>query len=166
MIFKKKWYVVQYKSNSRIKAIVNLERQNIEVFCPLLEVSGILNNKFVKKKTNLFPGYFFISFNETFPWRKINSTYGVLKIICFGKSPSTIPNVIINKIKDECTNDVIKNKVNIVNGDSVRIKKGPFSNFVGQVLKIGANKRIWVILDLMKTTKNISTNLENLIKLT
>ena len=104
-------------------------------------MSGILNNKFVNKKTNLFPGYFFISFNKTFPWRKINSTYGVLKIICFGKSPSAIPNVIINKIKDECTNDVIKNKkVNIVNGDSVRIKKGHFQILLVKYLKLEQTK--------------------------
>lgn len=123
-------------------------------------------DKFVTKKINLFPGYFFVKFDETYHWRKVNSTYGVNKIVCFGNFPSAAPDLFIKKMQDECNYNFVNNENRLNIGDNVKIKKGPFSNLIGQIFKVRKNERIWILLDLITTTKNISSKANNLIIVT
>ena len=47
----------------------------------------------------LFPGYLFVEFNNKYNWLKINSTYGVSKIVQFGEKPIYVPIEFLKDLK-------------------------------------------------------------------
>ncbi len=96
----KKWFVAQIKPNSYNIANQNLLRQGFETFVAKMNVTTRKNNRFVAKNSYLFPGYIFVSFDPKLTnWTKINSTYGISKIISFNKRPAEIPSNLILELK-------------------------------------------------------------------
>jgi len=84
----KSWFILQYKPNAHRVALRNLQRQGFETFLPLHEVTQKKSTKFVLDVRPLFPGYMFVAFElESAPWRKINSTMGVLRLVSFDGQP-------------------------------------------------------------------------------
>ena len=82
----KKWFILQFKPNSHLLAKRNLHRQGFESFIPMLEITKHKYNRYVSELRPLFPGYMFVAFNpESGPWRQINCTTGVSKLVCFGR---------------------------------------------------------------------------------
>ena len=78
----KHWFLLQYKPNSHRLALRNLHRQGFETFLPMQDVTQRHSTKFVQQRRPLFPGYMFVSFAlDTAPWRKINSTVGVARLV-------------------------------------------------------------------------------------
>ena len=79
------WYVVQTKNLKEFVAAKNLSNQKFEVYLPVFDKT--ISNKFGFKtvKTQLFPGYIFVSTKTlNSSWHKINYTRGVRKIVSFG----------------------------------------------------------------------------------
>ena len=80
----RKWFIAQIKQNSYDLATQNLERQGFETFLPKMEITQIQKDQFIVKNVYVFPGYIFVCFDpHIISWTKINSTYGVLKILDF-----------------------------------------------------------------------------------
>ena len=91
-ISNKKWYVVQIKPNSYNKAIHNLHQQGFETFLPMLEAKKRKSTRFFNNSLPLFPGYMFVTFDlYKANWYKINSTFGVSKLLNFNGKPEEIP---------------------------------------------------------------------------
>ena len=83
------WYIVQFKPNSHKIAIRNLERQGFETFLPMHEVTRRTVVKFETVIRPLFAGYMFVACDpEQAPWRQINSTYGISRMLSFSEGPS------------------------------------------------------------------------------
>ena len=102
----KKWFIAQIKPNSYELAIRNLERQGFETFVPKMEITRRQKNTFHVKKVYVFPGYIFVCFDlHDIIWSKINSTYGVSKILTFHKIPSEIPSDLILELKTKYENN-------------------------------------------------------------
>ncbi|MGB2356018.1 MAG: transcriptional activator RfaH, partial [Planktomarina sp.] len=92
----KHWFLLQYKPNSHRLALRNLHRQGFETFLPMLAVTQRHSTKFVQQARPLFPGYMFVSFElDTAPWRKINSTVGVTRLVSFNSRPKALPTDLI-----------------------------------------------------------------------
>ena len=157
MIELNNWYLLSYKPNSFNKAALNLERQGIHVFCPKQIQTLRKGTKFITKTIPLFPGYLFIKLNNKLvSWNSINSTYGVSKIISFGKYPCKVPKLIIQNLKKNCDQDnIVLQTPKLDFGDKIKIDKGPFTNFIGKILKVESNKRIWVLLEYMNKKSKI-----------
>jgi len=147
----KKWYIAQIKPNSYLSAIQNLERQGFETFLPKMEITERQKNKFVIKNVYVFPGYMFVCFNpRILTWTKINSTYGVSKIITFNKKPSEISSDLIIEIKNRYeinSNQTQEEKLH--KGDSIKFHKGPFANLIAKVESTDEKSSIWVLLEVM-----------------
>ena len=156
----KSWYLIQYKPNSYRIAKLNLERQGFDTFIPMQKITKRINSKFVDFIYPLFKGYFFVAFDHRrSEWTKINSTIGVIKIICQGQKPIPVPEDIINGIKLRCDNDdKIINKKKFKAGDCIKIIRGPFSGFVGNVEEIKDEVRISTLLNYMGNQINVSVN--------
>ena len=119
------------------------------------------------KKISLFPRYFFIKLEESFvSLNTINSTYGVLKILMFGRKPSIVSDKIIDELKRNCTtNDVFMNVPKFQAGDKVIFTNSPFASFVGKIQKVDASYRICVLLDYIGKKFNIISINQNLQKI-
>ena len=95
----KEWFVLQFKSNSHRIAEKNLNRQGFETFLPLHETTSRRTSRFINTSKPLFPGYMFIRFDKAeSEWHKINSTYGVSRLITFNSIIKSIPTIFVDHL--------------------------------------------------------------------
>ncbi|NOX41783.1 MAG: transcriptional activator RfaH [Alphaproteobacteria bacterium] len=147
-----RWFPVQLRPNGLERARCNLLRQGFSLFCPM-------EPKMLKRKgglglfwRELFPGYLFVGFDPaTAPWSKINNTFGVARLIVFGKTrPQAVPEALIDGLIERCDAEghLLPPK-RLSAGDKVRIVSGPFFDFAATIERVTPDQRIWVLLDLM-----------------
>ena len=157
---KKVWLVAQIKSNSHDLAFRNLERQGFETFMPKIKATTKKENKFINKEVLLFPGYIFISADlQNYYWTKINSTYGVSKLLSFNNKPSEVPldfMVALKKRFEDNINPIIDE--NLKRGDIIKFNNGPFANLVTNIESIDAKQRIYVLLEFMGGHRKLKIN--------
>ena len=147
----KKWFIAQIKPNSYRSAIQNLERQGFQTFLPKMEITQRKENKFVVKNAYVFPGYMFVCFDpHSITWTKINSTYGVSKILTFNKTPSEISSDFILALKNRYEiNSNPTQKEKLQKGDSIKFSSGPFTDLIAKVESVDKKNRIWILLEAM-----------------
>ena len=145
----KKWFVAQIKPNSYNSAIQNLERQGFETFLPMTGITQRRKNKFVVKNVYVFPGYMFVCFDpHIISWTKINSTYGVSKILSFNKKPSEISSDLILALQTKYKiNSNSKQMEKLQKGDSIKFYTGPFTDLIAKVEGTDEKNRIWILLE-------------------
>ena len=83
-------------------------------------------------------------------WTKINSTYGVSKILAFNKKPSEISSDLILELKNryEINSNLTQNE-KLQKGDSIKFYAGPFVDLIAKIESVDGNSRIWVLLEAM-----------------
>lgn len=146
------WYILQTKPNAHMLASEHLKRQGYNIFIPFMIKTYKKAGKFENKKVPLFPSYIFMGteLNEI-QWKSVNSTRGVSKAISFGGRYLPVENEIIQNIKCRCDESSILTPLNdFVTGDSVKIERGPFTDFICSVDKIADKDRIWVFIDILQ----------------
>lgn len=159
------WFLVQVKPNSHNIAKRNLQRQGFEVFCPKQKVTQRRSGRFVEVEQLLFPGYIFVGFETgSSPWRSINSTYGVSKLVSFrGGEPEQVPNSLIIGLKSRCGDDsVLRNDLELKSGSMVRFASGPFADFVASIETIESDQRAWILMDMMGSKLRMSASVMQL----
>ena len=145
------WYLIQFKPNSHRLAERNLNRQGFETFLPMQEITRRKASRFVNDLKPLFPGYMFLSVESKMaPWRTINSTIGVSRLVSFEGKPKPLPLQIVSGLMLRCdgAGKILPPKT-LSEGDSVELLTGPFANFIATVDTIDPAQRIWVLMDFM-----------------
>ncbi len=160
------WYLVQFKPNSHSIALRNLNRQGFETFLPMLSVTSRVGSRFVPKSRPLFPGYLFVALDPVQgEWRKVNSTYGVARIISFAGQPNPVPHDLVAGLKARCDDTgVLTATSDLKPQDQVTLQKGPFSQFVATVESLDEDQRVWVLIELMGQKTRINVAREDLTK--
>ena len=160
----KEWFILQFKSNSHHLATKNLNRQGFETFLPLHQNTSRRLSRFINTSKPLFPGYMFIKFDRAeSEWHKINSTYGVSRLITFNSILKSIPTSFVDHLmkRYDLSGKLIPIQ-KLKKGDHVTVLKGPFANFIATVEKYEADQRIWILMDLMGRKTKIQTPSDNL----
>ena len=94
------WFLAQLKPNCAKIADKNLARQGFRTFMPMEEETRQRNGKFVTANKPLFPGYIFVALDVTRGlWRSVNSTYGITRLVSFGKEPAPEQFTAINALE-------------------------------------------------------------------
>ena len=147
----KQWHLIQLKPNAHRLAEKNLRRQGFETFLPMHQVTRRSGSKFVSELRPLFPGYMFVGAGQAAaPWRKINSTVGVSRLVSFGTSHRPLPSELIDALMARCDESgEVHPAPALEPGDSVEVLGGPFMDFVATVEAIDEGQRVWVLMDLM-----------------
>ena len=147
----RKWFIAQIKQNSYDLATQNLERQGFETFLPKMEITQRQKDQFIVKNVYVFPGYIFVCFDpHIISWTKINSTYGVSKILDFNNKPSEISSDLILELKNRYEiNSNPKQNENLQRGDSIMFYAGPFAELIAKIESVDKNNRIWVLMEAM-----------------
>jgi transcriptional antiterminator RfaH len=159
------WFLVQFKPNSHNVADRNLKRQGFQIFLPLQEVTRRQDTRFVSELRPLFPGYMFIRLDpERSPWRKVNSTYGVTRIVSFRDVPAPVPDGLVAALLDRCdeTGHVLA-EGGLAPGTEVKVIDGPFAEFAGTIETIEAEKRVWLLLDFMGQEMRIQVSANQIV---
>jgi transcriptional antiterminator RfaH len=160
----KEWFIVQIKPNAYNRAEKNLNKQGFETFSPMYNITKRKASKFTNLTKPLFSGYMFISFDiNSSKWGKINSTYGVSRLITFNSMLKSVPTSFINGLMNRCDiSGKLLTEKEIKKGDHVKFTHGPFANLIASVEKIEADQRIWILLNLMGRQTKIETASSNL----
>lgn len=162
-VSQKRWYLAQLKPNCAKVARRNLEQQDLDSFLPLEEKTLKQRGKFVTDWRPLFPGYIFVRMDRSMRQvRSVNSTYGVTRLVSFGKEPAEVPEELITCLKASCDEAGRMLAVpELEKGDQVTISKGPFSGFVAKVDKMTPDKRVWVLMDMMGSHARMVVHVSN-----
>lgn len=156
------WYLIQFKPNSHRLAERNLHRQGFETFLPMQKITHRKASRFVSDVKPFFPGYMFVNLNSDLsPWRTINSTIGISRIVSFGGKPTPLPPQLISGMMLRCdASGTLLPSKSFNKGDHVEMLTGPFANFIAMVDTIDPHQRIWVLMEIMghKTRMRVSSD--------
>lgn len=146
-----RWYLAQLKPNCLAIATRNLDRQGFRAFTPLTLETRRSGSRFTTQPRPLFPGYVFVSLDTTSGcWRAINSTFGVTKLVAFGGRPAAVPHGLVEQIALRCdAGGLLLPPQELAPGDRVLVTTGPFSGVLADVERTDADRRVWILLDLM-----------------
>jgi transcriptional antiterminator RfaH len=123
----------------------HLRRQGITSFLPLVATTVRHAGRFRAALQPLFPGYLFVDLgSEKIRWRSINGTRGVVRLLTLGDSPSFLPAGIVEEFR--AASEI---GPSLREGDSVRLRDGPFTGFVGRILRLKPSQRVQVLLEVM-----------------
>ena len=158
------WFLAQFKPNSHQIAQRNLQRQGFQTFLPMHEETKRKSGQFTTTLRPLFAGYLFIGFDTSKGgWRRINSTYGISKLVSFGGEPQPVPLDLISSLMQRCDDSGKLLPPHVFKaGDAVKIASGPFADFAATVEEVAPDQRVWVLLELMGRTTRTAIHPEAL----
>lgn len=154
------WFLAQLKPNCAKIADKHLTQQGFQTFLPLEVETRQRNGKFVTAERPLFPGYIFVAFDAARGfWRQVNSTYGITRLVSFGKEPAAVPLDLVSQIMLRCdaSGKLLPPKA-LEPGDQVTLTQGPFASFVAEVESITPDRRVWVLMELMGGQKRVAVD--------
>jgi transcription termination/antitermination protein NusG len=147
----KHWYVVHTYAGYENKVKTNLEKRvesmemQDKIFRVLVPMEKELEIKNGKKKATMrkvFPGYVLVEMiMADDSWYVVRNTPGVTGFVGPGSKPIPLSSAEINQILRQMGLDDPKPRIEFSVGESVRVVDGPFTNFVGSVEEILADRR-------------------------
>ena len=145
------WFLAQLKPNCGHIAERNLRQQGFQTFLPMEDVTKQVRGRFVNAPRPLFPGYIFVAFDAaTGHWRAVNSTYGLTRLVSFGKDPTPVPPASVSQMMSRCAAAGKLLPPNLPRpGEPVERATGPFADFVATVESIAADRRGWGFIAIM-----------------
>ena len=148
------WLLLQVKPRQEMRALENLERQQGECYCPLIQVEKLSRGKRIHVEEALFPGYFFINFDpeqSNLTYTAIRSSRGVSKIVSFGAGPIKVPETLIAQIKhrEQADSIGILAKDLPQAGDNINITEGPFRGLKAVFSHTDGIQRSIVLINLL-----------------
>ena len=152
MIDAEDWYVAQMRPHGLKRAVDHLFRQGFPTFCPKQRVSYVNAGKQIEALRPLFPGYLFVSFDQSdLRWTAINSTRGVARLILNDpRRPAPLPCPLMAGLMARCDGSgVLLPPDDLAVGDRVRILSGPFAETVTTIEDLPEPARIGVLIELM-----------------
>ena len=155
------WYLVQFKPNRHQIAQKNLKRQSFKTFLP---IEKKIQFKYGKKKiinTPLFLNYMFVEIPYEEKRHTVSSTYGVSRIISINGAKKPIPTNLVIELTKRCDkNGILMPPKELKQGDKIRVINSPFTEFITTIDQIDAQKRIWILMDIMgrRTKVKLSEN--------
>ena len=160
------WYLVQVKPNGYRLAERNLLRQGFMCFQPMARATERRGAQFRPVSRPLFPGYLFVAFDPArAPWRKINSTAGVSRLLSLGNVPQEVPNGLVAELRARLDAEGhVTLADNLEVGDRVEIQSGPFAGFLGEVARLAPKARAHLLVDLMGRQAKVTAQLAELRK--
>ncbi|HEV3353559.1 MAG TPA: transcription termination/antitermination protein NusG [Acidimicrobiales bacterium] len=149
------WYVIhsyagyenKVKSNleSRI-ASMNMEDRIFEVVIPMEDVIEFKAGKKVLVPKKVFPGYLLVRCDlDDDSWRVVRNTPGVTGFVGLGAKPTPlsraeVENILQVKVEGIEPQKKSRPRLEYEEGESVRVREGPFADFTGQIAEINEDQ--------------------------
>ena len=158
-----RWYVVQTQPNRERTAQLNLDRQGYEVMLPQFYKMRRHARRTERVLRPFFPGYLFVKLDPNLtPWRAINSSIGVARLVTFSDSlPSPVPEGVVElfQYSQDEYGAVTHNALSgIRKGASLRISNGAFAGLEAVFEAQTDTKRVIVFLEILGRSTRIETS--------
>ena len=151
-----RWYVVHTQSGYEKKVKQNLEARTQsmnmegrihEIAIPMEDVVEFKGGKKVVVQKKVFPGYLLVRCNlDDDSWYVIRNTPGITGFVGAGNKPSPLPrkdveNFLAVKVEgEEQAPRRSKPRLAYEEGETVRVKEGPFADFSGEIVEINEDQ--------------------------
>ena len=145
-----KWYVIHAYSGHEDKVKQNLEKriesmdmhdQILEVLVPMEDEIEIKDGKRRHVQKRIFPGYILVQMLMTDEsWYVVRNTPGVTSFVGSGNKPVPLAEKEVVGILKQMKQEAPTIRVDFEVGESVRVVDGPFTDFLGKVDDINAEK--------------------------
>ena len=155
------WYLAQLKTNCLERARVNLGRQAFQTFMPMRQATFLLRGRPKSQSRALFPGYIFVRVpTEAQNWRKVNSTYGVSKIVALRAGfPTRVAPNILSALLCYCEGQDWIPPIDILEaGTTVRILSGPFASSIARLAAASDSERVQLLMEMMGHDVRLTTS--------
>jgi transcriptional antiterminator NusG len=147
-----RWYVVHTYSGYENKVKANLEKivenRNMndvihEIKVPVQDVVEIKNGQRKNVQRKVFPGYVLIKMEmNDDTWYVVRNTRGVTSFV----GPGSKPVALTDEEAFGMGIEVSGVKLDIAEGEAVKITKGPFENSIGVIKEININKKMVTVM--------------------
>ena len=138
-----KWYVVHTYSGREKKVAQliearllgrKLEDKIFKIFIPTQKKVVVSKGKKRNVDEKLFPGYIIVNMvMDDDAWYLVKTTKGVTGFVGAGTKPNPLPEKEVESLMRFMTMDEPKFEAKFRIGDSVKVKEGPFRDFLGKV---------------------------------
>ena len=151
-----RWYVVHTQSGYEKKVKQNLEARTQsmnmegrihEVVIPMEDVVEFKNGKKVVVQKKVFPGYLLVRCDlDDDSWYVIRNTPGVTGFVGQGTKPSPLPRKDVEaflQVKPEGEEQQTRRtrpRLEYEQGETVRVREGPFADFSGEIVEINEDQ--------------------------
>ena len=175
------WYVVhtyagyenKVKQNmASMVASLNLENRVFEVVIPMEDVIDFKNGKRVVVQKKMFPGYLLVRVDmDENVWFHIRNTPGVTGFVGQGAKPMPLSRRDVETflaVKSEGTEAPKKTRPSTLfsEGESVRVKEGPFADFTGQIAEINEDQlKLKVLVNIFGRETPVELSFDQVAKL-
>src|SRR5204862_6519162 len=96
-----RWFVAHTHPHAEGKATLHLSRQGFEIYFPRYLKRRRHARRIETVAAPLFPRYLFVAIDLNMQrWRSIFSTVGVSRLVCNGDEPTSVPNGIVEALKN------------------------------------------------------------------
>ncbi|TCI05415.1 transcription/translation regulatory transformer protein RfaH [Corallincola luteus] len=152
------WFLLKVKARQEQRAVDNLELQLVEAYFPKITVTKISRGKRTAASEALFPGYIFARFNpQLIALTTIQSTRGVSAVVRFGNHLSSVPDQLIDEIKQRCGEMVAQIDASAPqSGDKVVITDGSLKGLDALYQLEDGEQRAFVLIDLLGKQQRVS----------
>ena len=140
------WFVIYTKSRNEKKVAELLQKNGVEVFCPLVKLKKNWSDRTKIVETPLFNSYVFVNLPEK-DRNVVFNVPGVIRYVFWLKKPAVARDSEIESLK-AVLNDTM-DSFSIENyqiGDTVKISEGVFKGLDG-VIEKQSNNKLHVILE-------------------
>lgn len=137
------WYVVHCYSGQENKVhhaimqrieSMNMQDKIFDVVVPTEEEIEIKDGKRRKVERRVFPGYILVKMiMDEDSWYVVRNTPGVTGFVGMGNEPTPLRPEEVEQIKGRMEQEATSVKLDYKIGEKVRIKDGPFNEFLGTV---------------------------------
>lgn len=161
------WFAVQTRPREESRATFNLRRQGFAVFLPEFLKTRRHARRTEQVRRPFFPNYLFVQIDmSSMPWRAINSTFGVVSLVC-GRdhSPTPLPDSVMNALFSRCGADGLMETPlvdDIKKGDPVRFVSGPLAPLDAVFELRNDQDRVTVLLNILGRVTAVKTERKNL----
>ncbi len=155
----KRWYVIHTYSGYEEAVAKNLKQRAdslgmddkiFSVIVPKEKKIKIKNGKRKQVEEKIYPGYVLVEMIVTDDsWYVVRNTPNVTGFVGAGTTPLPMSEAEITNLKKRMGADVAKYKIDVKEGDSVKIIDGPFKEFDGKVSEIDMERgKIKVLVNM------------------
>ena len=151
MINEMQWFLLQTKVRQEQRAAENLERQNVESFCPMIRVEKISRGRRTEVQDVLFPGYLFVQLGESsVSTTAVRSTRGVSHFVTSAGAPIKVPQGLVEQLRNRVTShaELIMSQLP-KSGSKIQVIDGPFKGLNAIFSEPDGNSRAIVMVTLL-----------------
>jgi transcriptional antiterminator RfaH len=159
-----RWFAVNTQPLAETRSRRNLENQGFRTFLPRRRKTRCHARQLAVVEAPLFPRYLFIAFDPCRDqWRKVNSTFGVSRLVMCGEVPHPVPDGVVEAlIAATVDGGIVDLATKLQTGGPVRVMAGPFADRLAMLDQLDATGRARILLEILGRQVRTTTDRRNL----